>query len=246
MTPVEPFAPRATPRVERPPRDPASLELARRERMAPRLSQWDHLHLLRLRAALAAALAPLLDSPVLDLWCGTKPYRPLVPADRVVGLDIDLHFGSADVLGTLPLPFRDGAFAAALSTQALHLVDDPVATVGELRRVLAPGGRVVVTVPRFFFRGLSIERHWQPSDLRALFGGWDEVAVVEVGGVGTNAAFAIGRVADAARSRVRALAPLAAAVIPLGNALGVALDVALRPLASRYPNCLLLTARRPR
>ena len=41
------------------------------------------------------------------------------------------------------LPFRDGAFDTVVSTLVLCTVEDPVAAVREVRRVLAPGGRLL-------------------------------------------------------------------------------------------------------
>ena len=47
----------------------------------------------------------------------------------------DLIFGDAT-----RLPFRDGAFPAALTVHVLHLVSSAEATLAEIRRALAPGG----------------------------------------------------------------------------------------------------------
>ena len=41
------------------------------------------------------------------------------------------------------LPFEDGAFTAAVMTGVLGFLPDPVAAFAEIRRVLAPGGRLV-------------------------------------------------------------------------------------------------------
>jgi SAM-dependent methyltransferase len=42
------------------------------------------------------------------------------------------------------LPFRDGAFDAAVSLLALNLVDDKAGALAEAARVVAPGGTVVI------------------------------------------------------------------------------------------------------
>ena len=44
------------------------------------------------------------------------------------------------------LPFEDGRFGAAVSRLALMIATDPVATLRELRRVTAPGGRIVTAL----------------------------------------------------------------------------------------------------
>lgn len=45
-----------------------------------------------------------------------------------------------------PLPFSDGRFAAVVSRLALMIAVDPVATLRDLRRVTAAGGRVVTAL----------------------------------------------------------------------------------------------------
>ena len=42
------------------------------------------------------------------------------------------------------LPYDDGEFTLVVCRNALHLLPEPVAALGELQRVLSPGGRIVV------------------------------------------------------------------------------------------------------
>jgi SAM-dependent methyltransferase len=210
------------------------VERIRHERYAPRSTQWDYLHLEGLRRGIARALGtlPIACGPVLDLYCGTQPYREMIPWRPVWGYDIDRHFGRADVIGSLSLPFADETFAVVLCTQALHLVDDPPATVREMRRVLAPNGYVVVTIPHIFRREIPAERKYSASGLRELFAGWRELRVDGVGGLGAGIAFFPGSLAGAAArhsSLARRMLPAVALAI---NGTGVPLDAALRPLAS--------------
>lgn len=112
-------------------------------------------------AALERALGPRLASArVLDLGCGTGfTLTQLPPGVRSVGLDYSpaaLAFArerapSASLVrgSAYALPFADGAFDAVLALDVLEHLDDDLAAARELRRVLAPGGAAIVTVPAF-------------------------------------------------------------------------------------------------
>jgi len=113
-------------------------------------------------------VAPLLPSPcghLVDVGCGNGA-QTLVLADlaaRVTGVDIDEGFvaefrreaaargyaGRADALtasgAAVPLP--DGCADAVTCFTVLEHVPDEAATLAEMRRLLRPGGRLVLTVP---------------------------------------------------------------------------------------------------
>jgi SAM-dependent methyltransferase len=50
----------------------------------------------------------------------------------------------------LALPFDDGAFDRIIAAEVLEHIPDDVTAIAELARVLAPGGRMAVTVPARF------------------------------------------------------------------------------------------------
>jgi SAM-dependent methyltransferase len=112
-------------------------------------------------AALERALGPRLASArVLDIGCGTGFTLTRLPAGvRSVGLDAspaalslarERAPGSSFVRGSAyALPFADGSFDAVLALDVLEHLDDDLAAARELRRVLAPGGAAIVTVPAF-------------------------------------------------------------------------------------------------
>jgi demethylmenaquinone methyltransferase/2-methoxy-6-polyprenyl-1,4-benzoquinol methylase len=108
------------------------------------------------RLAVVDALEPRPGQLILDLAAGTgTSARPLVRAGARV-ICVDLSFGMADhgrrrhpdlsfVLGdALRLPFADAAFDAATISFGLRNVADTAGALGELRRVVKPGGRLVV------------------------------------------------------------------------------------------------------
>jgi SAM-dependent methyltransferase len=241
------FDARPRTRLNRPTLPESEIERIRRERREPRLTQWDYLHLEGLRQALVRALKEIPEptGPVLDLFCGTKPYLELIPWLPVWGMDLDRHFGRADVLGALPLPFRDGAFRIVLCSQALHLVDDPSSTVEEMARVLAADGHVIVTIPHLFLAEGEFERHWSRQDLGRLFDGWEDVRIRGIDGPGAALAFVVGRLTMLAARRWRLMRTLFTPAVVFLNAVAATLDRVLAPLHRRWPHSLLLVARRP-
>jgi SAM-dependent methyltransferase len=57
--------------------------------------------------------------------------------------------GRADVENILELPYPDGAFDTVLASEILEHVPQDDAAIAELVRILAPGGTLAVTVPRW-------------------------------------------------------------------------------------------------
>jgi SAM-dependent methyltransferase len=108
-------------------------------------------------------LAHSLTGEVLDVGCGSKPYRALVPAARYVGLDVDSPFtrkaGMADVFyDGRTFPLADASFDGVICSEVLEHVFTPEIFLGEIHRVLRPGGRLLLTVPFVW------DEHEQPHD----------------------------------------------------------------------------------
>lgn len=106
---------------------------------------------------------PRLQSEVLDVGCGRKPYRHLVPAARYVGVDIDSPvtraLAAADVFyDGQRLPFDASSFDAVLCSQVLEHVFTPEVFLAEIYRVLRPGGVLLLAVP------FAWDEHEQPQD----------------------------------------------------------------------------------
>lgn len=96
---------------------------------------------------------PELRGVVVDLGCGEKPYRELIPADIYIGLDMPVS-GHADELKSPDiyfdgrhLPLRDAVADCVIATEVFEHVFDLPALLEEIRRVLKPGGRLFFTCP---------------------------------------------------------------------------------------------------
>jgi SAM-dependent methyltransferase len=90
---------------------------------------------------------------VLDLGCGTKPYRRLFPgATQYFGTETKRTFtpgGQADVTAFgEALPFGTGVFDAVICTEVLEHVPEPADLLREVVRVMRPGGVLLLTTPQ--------------------------------------------------------------------------------------------------
>ena len=101
------------------------------------------------------------DAGVLDIGTGTgtnlRLLRELGFANRR-GIDTSeeaIRWCAEKGLGKVQqgdisaLPFGDGQFGLVLATDVIEHVDDDLRAMAEVRRVLAPGGVAIVTVPAF-------------------------------------------------------------------------------------------------
>lgn len=89
---------------------------------------------------------------VIDVGCGVQPYRGMLGGfSQYVGFDSPLRpdsATSADAFGdATALPFVAACADAVLCTEVMEHVADPPVMLAEIRRVLAPGGHLVLSVP---------------------------------------------------------------------------------------------------
>jgi len=115
------------------------------------------------RLALLLDVAPRQQVLCAGLGTGNEltHLRALEPSLRLTGIDLsraalvrarsksssDASSTSLAFMDVQSLAFRDGCFDRVLCYHVLDFVDDPSRTVSELLRVLAPGGRFVISFP---------------------------------------------------------------------------------------------------
>jgi SAM-dependent methyltransferase len=86
---------------------------------------------------------------VLDVGAGGMPYRDLFPhVGSYVAMDIPPS-PNMDVYGDgMALPFRDATFDSVLCNEVLEHVPEPASLMGEVARVLRPGGVLLLSTPQ--------------------------------------------------------------------------------------------------
>lgn len=101
---------------------------------------------------------------VLDAGAGEAPHRHLWGHTRYLTVDDGRgdgrwDYGRLSLVGDLlTLPIRDGSVDVVVSTETLEHLTDPDVFLAEVRRVLRPGGRLLMTAP------LAFKEHQQPHD----------------------------------------------------------------------------------
>ena len=106
--------------------------------------------------------------PTLDLGCGAAKISNYFPKKSLYfGIDVDdrvpkdlkseINFQKYE--GRL-LPFVDCKFDQVVAMEVFEHIDDLQTTIGEIHRVLKPGGRIIVTVPFIWCE------HETPTDYR--------------------------------------------------------------------------------
>lgn len=102
--------------------------------------------------------APLADMTgcIVDLACGSAPTRDHLAENRWVGVDFShQELGVAVAAGRGPvvqaradaLPIGDGIAEAVCAAMALQVLTPLADVLGELKRILRPGGLLVALVP---------------------------------------------------------------------------------------------------
>jgi SAM-dependent methyltransferase len=130
---------------------------------------------------------------VLDAGCGRSLFTEIRPdwPFTIVASDVDHDLVRARqaefkdvrflVGGAEPLPFRGGAFDAVFAGELIEHLPDPRPGVAEFRRMLRPGGTLILTTPnrlRLANVADGSERPYSPDHLSEL--SFDEVRALLV------------------------------------------------------------------
>jgi SAM-dependent methyltransferase len=180
---------------------------------------------------------------VLDVGSGVKPYFPFFEPYASEFVSVDIANPAADLEGAVEdLPVPDGSFDVVICNQVLEHSADPAQAVRELRRVVAPGGRVLAST-----HGVQVYHpapddlwRWTHAGLERLFadnGDWRSVTVTPSSGttacVGMLISIYVAQVTK--RARVQ---PLGRAVIAGINRSARAIDARSELLRSTRPGTI--------
>lgn len=101
---------------------------------------------------------------MMDFGCGSKPYKSLFTVTEYIGVDyqgqghsheqedIDVFYDG------IKLPFPDNHFDSVFSTEVFEHVFNLEEIIVEIKRVMKPGAKILVTCP------FAIPEHEQPND----------------------------------------------------------------------------------
>lgn len=101
--------------------------------------------------------ADVVNGRILDIGCGRSKYPGSIGIDHIA-------FPGVDIVSSLetPLPLGNNEFDIVYANQVLEHVDNLVGLVGEIYRVLKPGGKLIAHTP--YFR--SSWAHIDPTHVR--------------------------------------------------------------------------------
>src|SRR3990167_8291343 len=99
-----------------------------------------------------------LRGDILDIGCGTKPYRRFFDCRRYIGIDGSILVKPDICARSLNIPFKDNCFDAVICTELLEHLKEPGECLEEIKRVLKPQGYLYLSVPQSW--GL----HYEPRD----------------------------------------------------------------------------------
>ena len=143
------------------------------------------------RPAMLALAGDVAGRRILDAGCGSGPLFEALRDRGAIVTGIDKSAGMLELarrrlgagadlrlaeLGS-PLPFPDDTFDDVTASLVLHYLQDWGPTLAELRRVLKPGGRLIVSVDHPFVTNLAHREAGREPDYFATYNWVDEWTV---------------------------------------------------------------------
>jgi len=95
---------------------------------------------------------------ILDIGCGSKPYKEYIKYNIYVGLDSDPGVGPDIESSVESIPCTDESFEGIICSEVLEHVKDTRQAISEIYRVLKKNGYLYITVPMMW------ALHYEPED----------------------------------------------------------------------------------
>lgn len=131
-----------------------------------------------------------LAREVLDIGGGEDPaklrFAHVLAATRVQLVDFDPKTNPDVVADIMALPFPDASAEAIICTSVLQHVTDPVRATSELKRILRPGGKLLLSVPFAwpYHGGGEVRDYYRFSEdaIKFFFKDFQRIEIVRMGG----------------------------------------------------------------
>lgn len=164
--------------------------MKRNSRLYPSLTSSSYLVLARRRELLRAQVKILReqnrrDLTIVDVGGHEKPYAAIFAGVASRHISIDLSHRDTDVCAIgEAIPFPSDSVDLVLCTQVLEHVEWPPTIIGEIRRILKPGGTAFISVPAVFPLHGGPYDNWRfmAGGLKVLLRDFTSVRVIAEGG----------------------------------------------------------------
>ena len=139
------------------------------------------------RRAISSFAGLIKPERILDVGCGSQPYRVLFPNSIYIGMDIVSESRPMVIGDARYIPIKNSTVDCVLCTEVIEHVFDYASVIDEIFRILRPGGWLILTAPMSW--GLHYEPHdyWRftPYSLRLILerAGFHILRMEKVGGL---------------------------------------------------------------
>ncbi len=159
----------------------------------------------------------------LDIGAGGSSYQRFFP--NRISIDIDPERKPDIVADAHKLPFKDNEFSLVLCTEVLEHLREPRVAIAEMRRVLKPGGVLILTTRFVYPLHDTPHDYWRFTKygLEELFADWDIAELIPETTDAETTAVLLQRIGFQTRMHCNKLSKLLtfmlAYIAPVGNRL---------------------------